>query len=218
MDPSNKPLLPINDQTFKTEINNFFSLSIQDISKLLDKLEEKYTQFSVATILKAVNLHWRMAASVKNMLVYLIVMIGTHPGKCEIFESELLSLEIDKNKIGFFIKRTTVYAQKTFDACEIMYNVDAMARGKKQIGEFGADANYMIHKNRANQSFLFPVMHFRLRDKENEKNVITFNMDLDSLQLFIFSLQDFHDAEIEKLKGLKMSFGENVIIPEGVMA
>lgn len=103
---SKEPILPVNSNSFKKDVNDLFSLSNEELSRLVEaymSVNRSRSSFSLDHVANVVNAEPDRVKSIRSTFLYLVEMMKEHSP--DTLADELVSLGCGNAKVELFKNR-----------------------------------------------------------------------------------------------------------------
>src|SRR5260370_39268356 len=94
--------LPIKDPGFVARAKSLFKLSDDQMRTLFASLEERKTTFSSLYVKKLLDMDVSEAINTRTTFIFLIHSIHSHKIESDVMATQLGSVGVDQNRVGFF--------------------------------------------------------------------------------------------------------------------
>lgn len=210
-------ILPLESESFNEDLESLLSLSNQNLELIFEELKNQGISISEIHIANSLEMDVSDLRSIMNLLLYLIPKIKDNKEK---IKNEMVSLNLDKDKISFLIDKIFSLDENTYNICKILFVIGRYLASKKHIREIRSELNFVpLYKDNNNQTLLLPIINLKIKthqeDEESSDDNFVITIDAKKLKELITNLQTLLKESQAEMKELKDILGNRVIMTLG---
>ncbi len=208
---SEKHILPIDDESFREDAINFFSLTTESVMELVNQLEERGTLFSAASVARILKGKILDARDKRLTLLALIRIVGSNKDQIPKIAYELKSIGCKEDRIGPFLARLSTLNGRVVALSNYLLSVSFYTTQLTHLKSVEAEFNYSQPSLvSAGHVLLFPKVHLTIATHQTEgrEEVLDFEISADEFEAFVINLNEILTSLREESEVLKREFGD----------